>query len=373
MLNLFRIKHSEELLKLLIEGQYISVNEFENELNLSRRSVFYLIKKINQALENQDIDPIQNFSKVGYFLTSTAKKKLLEIFKNSAFNNNLDKVQRSNLICWLLINNSQFSTVALAKRLNVSKNTVLDDINLARRLLSTKGLQISQTSKGKSISGSELTKRLWVLEQLSNPNSAIYSQLNIKAEEALEITYQIHSLEKTTKNYFTDDAVSILSYFLVWLLKRLQNKNNQLPYNSNLSHKEFNSLKWSNELLKKYNIDNYNESYFISNVVNTSQFFKINFENSVVKNILPISYKIIEKFNLISSSQINSYRFAHALTTHLVSTFYRAKFKVPFHNKNLHKIVSSYSELFSFTKYAITPFENFIHESLTNDEVSLIA
>ena len=68
MLNLD--KRCQEILKrLMYAGGYLKIQDLADEMQISRRSVYYDITKINEWLEDQEIDPLVQERGKGIFVT----------------------------------------------------------------------------------------------------------------------------------------------------------------------------------------------------------------------------------------------------------------------------------------------------------------
>lgn len=376
MINYTKIKHGNDLLNFLIEqSDYATIDDLKVQLNLSRRGVFYVLKRVNEALLADDLEPVTNILGAGYYIQSETKKSLLEHFSDAqATIDQLSKHQRCQLIIWELINHQALSLTHLAARFNVSKHTVISDLRQVRQTLATHRLEIVQGTTGKFLAGSEITQRNWVLEALNDRSSILYSQIDINPSRLIAINTEIHKLEKITGNYFTDDALSTLDEFILWFLDRIKDPQNQLPDSpSRRTTVDSSSIDWSINFLAANDVQNYSEAYFLGRIINTSQFYRVNKTDGLIQRIFPIAREIIDRFNAASSASISPDKLELTLSTHLLSAFYRSKFMIPYHHPNLEQITEGYQELFSFTKYAIRPFEKFINGQLSDDEIALIA
>lgn len=372
MLNFSQIKHADIILNLLINSEsYLSISDILDSTLISRRSVFYTLKKINNELDENNIDSISNIKGLGYYLTDNAKKSInLELAKTY---NKISKYDRQVLIIWDLVNNRIISNKSCMDKFGISNHTAIEDINSIISILKERDLTVIQTRKGKILSGSTVSGRLWILEQLNNRVSLIHKLITINSDTKLIIENHLHFLESESGNYFTENAISILTEFIGWLLNFINKQNNLLsdvPLGY-LSQSNINST-WATKLLSQFNISNKFESLFLSQIINTIQFSQINDSNELTKKVQFIAKEIIEKFNTISGSNIKSNSMELALTTHLLSTLYRTNLQINYSHPDINDFVTSHNELFIFTKYAITPFEKFINKKLSDDEISLI-
>lgn len=377
MINFTKVKHGNELLDLLSQANnYLTVDALEISLHLSRRGVFYLLHRISQELDDVNLDPILNLHNVGYFLTPETKKSLTANFGQGSnqIYSSLSKEKRQTLITWYLINNTTISINDVVQKFNVSNHTAIADLNSIKQLLFRRGLKLQQTTTGKQIFGAEVTIRGWVLEQLNDAQSLIYGFIKPDPASIDFIQKKLHQLEQNSKNYFSDDAIMMMSEFILWLINRLSYKVNTLTSlpNSYKSSKNYDT-KWAYSLLTYFNINNLFESVFLAQIVNATQFYQVNKSNELINRIQPITRDIIDRFNALSGSDIPAYLLENSLTTHLVSTYYRATFGIKYTHPDLKTIINNYHELFVFTQMAVRPFESFANCHLSDDEIALIA
>lgn len=372
MLNLSQIKHANTILNLLINNDsYMTVDDLQNAALISRRSVFYTLKKINVELNANNLDSISSLKGVGYYLTDETKNSInLELTKTY---NKIPKYDRQVLIIWDLINHGMISNRSCMTKFNISSHTAIEDITSVTKILKKRNLNVEQRRQGKILTGSSVSSRLWILEQLNTRLSPIHKLINIDADTNATIEESLHDLETKSGNYFTENAIEILTEFISWLLpfvKDTSNNLNDVPDSYASQSKKV--VCWADTLLAQFDIVNKYESLFLSQIINTIQFSQINDSDELTQQVQQIAHQMIEKFNSISGSNIESNSLELSLTTHLLSTLYRTNLQINYAHPDINDFVSSHNELFIFTKYAVTPFEKFINKKLSDDEISLI-
>jgi transcriptional antiterminator/mannitol/fructose-specific phosphotransferase system IIA component (Ntr-type) len=344
-------------------------------LHLSRRGVYYLLRQINRELTSHHLDEISNVHNIGYFMTQSSKKTLKNYNKKEQEKpSTVSKQQRQTLIFWELINGACISINDIVTEYNVSNHTAIADLTAIKQQLKKRNLDLTQTTKGKLLTGSEVSIRTLVLEQLNDSQSLIYGLIDPDPDKINFIQNQLHELEQVSKNYFSDDALLMISEFTLWLINRLSSSKYLLTKRSNsLKITNQTALAWAKNLLIHYDIVNEFEAAFLTQIINASQFYKVNKSDELIRKIEPITRNVIDKFNNVSGSNIPPYKLETSLSTHLLSTFYRATFGIKYTHPNLHSFIQNYHELFIFTKMAIQPFEEFVNTTLSDDEIALIA
>ncbi|MCH4199652.1 helix-turn-helix domain-containing protein, partial [Clostridium tyrobutyricum] len=299
MIRFSHTRHGDELLNLLISAdRYLSLQELQEHLKLSRRSVFYVLKKVNEEFKKKGLDSIQRIGGVGYYLTP---ENIEYLSKNRYFSNFLlkplfSRMEREQFIIWKLINSERVSLSTITSTSNISKNTAISDLKNIDRELKKYGLKLTKSKSGRKIEGSEIDQRNWVYEQLSKHNSLVYSQLSNDPSKLSQINSYLHNLEKITGNYLTDDALMIISTFILWYLNRI-NRNKQKLLKDVLENDivdDSAALKCTKEFLYKRGIINEAETRYLVKMINSSQFSKINQADITIRKLIPITRAIVD-------------------------------------------------------------------------------
>lgn len=375
-MELTEIKHGEAIIDLLLEPKtYVSFIKFHEVLHISRRTFFYTLKKLNAYLDEHDLDMVQNMKGVGYYLPDDTKQVLVkQTKKNTPKLAVFPQKERHILIMLSLINNERVSLELTQKRFHITHHTAVSDLKMTKQLAHKYHLTVESESTGTTITGTERNQRNWFLSALSEHGALINSVLEIDPHQALAITELLHTLETLTGNYFSDDALSILITFFSWYLKRLADPSKQLqPSNSDVLDPSAIIEKWAGTVLSKYHIQNIAEQLFITYLVKSGQFIHINTNDTLAHSMTPIVKQIIKRFNDVSGSQIAVDSLELPLLTHLLSTYYRVKYRVTFTQPSLKTIQEQYSELIFFTRLALKPFEDFVQQKLPEEEITLVA
>jgi len=377
MIHFSYTKHGDKLLNLLINAdRYLSLQELQDRLKLSRRSVFYVLKKVNDELEQNNLDPIQRIGTTGYYLTpdNIAQLNKEQYLSDSTMEPKLNHLEREQLIIYKLINSEKVSLLTIASSLNISKNTAISDLKNVRSELKKYGLKLIKTKQGQELEGSEIAQRNWIYEQLSKHSEVIYNQLSNDPSKLSQVNTYLHQLEKITGNYLTDDALMTIITFILWYLNRTSNADNLLINTlENVRFEDSTDLKWTKEFLNKNGIINEAEANYLLKMINSSQFSKVNQQDLTIKKLIPITRAIVDRFNKVAGVTIPPKNLENSLTTHLLSTYNRVKCNISYKHPILKQIEVEYHQLFSLTRYSVYYFEKFISMRLSNDEIALIA
>ncbi|MFT8812196.1 BglG family transcription antiterminator [Oenococcus sp.] len=371
-------RHVSQMLGLLMNSKdVITVPEFQKHLAISRRTVYYSIAKINTFLNQEGIDTVSSIKNLGFYLSEQSRKELQNIENKNRENTNEDlfnfsKEQRIKTIIWSLINNDKISLTTIETTFNVSRNTADNDFKHVNLLMAQCGLKLITSHEGHKIIGPEIKKRNWVYEHFLNEDPILFSLLTSSVNPSPDINIFLKEFEKMTGNFFTDDAFVYLSAYLSWYLNRIKDSTNRLA-NTHTIPSNLLALEWAQKFLFKHCIVNLGEAGYLIDLVHSSQFVKANSEYGGIQEILPIAKKIIFRFNRATGVELKLDSLQVNLATHLLAAYYRIKFGISYKNSNLNTIKNKYSELFSFTKFAVKPFEQFVKKTIPDDEIALIA
>ncbi|MBU9788447.1 PTS sugar transporter subunit IIA [Lentilactobacillus sp. G22-6] len=372
MIKFSKYKHGNELLNILEESDsFIPATDLMDKLHLSRRSVFYLINKVNKELDGHELFGITNIQNMGYYLPEETAKELQTVREAPVFNG-LTLAQRTLIIPFILISRNYSSLSYLSSYLSVSKNTIIRDLSSVEDTLKKQQLEIVNTNKGKTVKGEELDKRRWVYEN-SDDLIQIYEQ-QTKVTINPVVPKQLELLEKITGNSLTDDAKVMLKCYLTWYLKRVKNPSMNLVDKNPDPHFSL-AFTWANSLLQDSGVHNRSEAEYLTRIVNSRQFSFVNWDDPLIQTLKPITNSIIQRFNEVAGVSINPNEnsLVSNLTVHLLSTYYRAKFNINYRHPSLDQIKVSYQETFDLTRIAVQPFEAFLKKKISDDEVALIA
>lgn len=232
-------QRSRAILSHLSQAQgYVTASEIMETFNVSRRTIYYDIGKINDWLEANQFPVVQHARSAGFQLDQRAARQIPEKlgtmqqlhYEYSA------KERRAWLAVYLLARNRPLYLESLMEKTRVSRNTVIEDVKGLRGEVSHYGLQLEFDRKqGYVIKGLEENKRqalVFYLQQLMPKQSwkALIEQLLMvfsdnadfldaeKVEEVMEI---VAASEKELGIQYTDDFLQSLSLRILVFVCRL--------------------------------------------------------------------------------------------------------------------------------------------------------
>ncbi len=377
---------------------YTSAEDLSSTFKISKRTLYYIFNALNKELLSKKLEPIQNVRNEGYYLKKDTKEKILkagDIIEESA-PIKYSKDERCNIdILLSLISTKKVTLEWLAEIENISRNTVITDIDRARRLLEKSNLTLMNDPKhGYWLSGKEEDVRWWFHEFISH-HSKLYTEI-ISSElfqhlidcetenQFIHVTGTwLEDVERLTGKHFSDDAMNILSVFIPFVIQRMKRNKTIDPikeYELNVL-RTYPEYELVSQLLKFFDINPKiyeNEVFYIETLLLSSQ---INFISSESKyapqkftGLDAIVEKVILRFQQISGIDFdNIYELKKNLYVHLLACYYRVRYGVKYQNRLLKEIKKNYGNVFSFTRFSIQPFEAFCKHSISEDEISLIS
>lgn len=381
------IKHAPELIKVLSNStEPMPIDLIEERLQLSRRSLYYTIKRLNSALNDEGLDGITNLRGAGYLLPDDTKEALAtraqqakpaksfqQLFHQHFYFPHLRQDDRQLLMVFALISRRHTSLNQLVSCFGVSKNTIITDLKQLQKTIAN-GLIITNTRQGKIVKAPEKIQRRWVFSHFDHLVQLINSHITYTPHSLYEQQLQI--LEEITAKSFTEHALKLLSIFIQWTIERLKNRpDTLLPMPQSESDCPSMTVVWASSFFNDLGIfQNHGESAFLDEIISTQALRQVDPEDPLIQQLRPVTSQIIKRFNNLTGVHLptQSGQLVEGLTTHLVSTYYRVKYHLHYHNPLLKQIKHQYRETFEITRAVLQPFNKIAHEKLNDDEIALI-
>lgn len=146
---------------LLISNDRLTVQEVSNRIDINKRSIYYNICKINEWLENNNVEQIVVNGK-GLQLNESQKNKIKELLKkipNSIDYQFLPKERINIIIVSLVAKSGKIYVESLIEKCGVSRNSILSDLKIVENKLKEFNLTLNYNIKdGYFISGDVIKK-----------------------------------------------------------------------------------------------------------------------------------------------------------------------------------------------------------------------
>lgn len=160
-----------ELLRLLHKDEYTTAYRISQRLEISEKTARNYIKEVNELMSSYDIKIISKHG-YGYKLIAENDKRINELIENKKnLKNHLpsNSSERKSAIILNIIKNPMSTAIeGFAKKLYVSRNTIVRDMSSISEILSECELVLKKQTDGSfKILGDEKNKRLFIVKNLN--------------------------------------------------------------------------------------------------------------------------------------------------------------------------------------------------------------
>ncbi|MBZ9536913.1 HTH domain-containing protein [Cytobacillus oceanisediminis] len=247
-----------EIIFHLLVNQSTSLTRIEGDVPDKKISPKEQIHFINKYLRTNKIPPISIDYDGRVKLEDKTREYLYHILKSSKFIN-LDylspEVRMSLIILLLLTSSSYYSLQGLADFVDVSKNTLLNDIKIIKERVKGYSVQVEYSrTKGYKIIGTEYNLRKLLVTELKTlllhdfAIPLLEKKKFIVRNELFLLEQRLLKVEKALKISFTDEQIEHLPIILTLLIKRMKAYNRE----------------WFSEI-KRFDLENTNELEILKN------------------------------------------------------------------------------------------------------------
>lgn len=139
MALLYMSERSKRLLNVLLtQSDYISLNHLAKALDVSRRTVYYDISKVNIWLEQAGIAPLEVVSKKGLFVPTGEREKIQACLDADGAEQIyiFSPIERcKGIICYIIYADEAVYLEQLTECFEVSRNTIFSDLKIVTEQL----------------------------------------------------------------------------------------------------------------------------------------------------------------------------------------------------------------------------------------------
>lgn len=172
---------------LLLENENPqSIQTIQNELDISRRTVYYIVNKINDVFYELRMEPINNKRGHGYYLTADQKKVVDSILHSDRTLQNLSPDERVHyLICWMMYPKTNIHIEDIMELFDISRNSVFNDLKDLKSEIEKYDVSLYFDIKnGYMINGQVFSKRALLLYYLK----ILLKKIHYKSIEFLDVS-----------------------------------------------------------------------------------------------------------------------------------------------------------------------------------------
>lgn len=180
-------KSQKEFLMLLLENENPqSIQSIQDQLDISRRTVYYIVNKINDIFYELRMEPINNKRGYGYYLTADQKKVVDSILHSDRTLQNLSPDERVHyLICWMMYPKTNIHIENIMELFDISRNSVFNDLKDLKSEIEKYDVSLYFDIKnGYMINGQVFSKRALLLYYLK----ILLKKIHYKSFEFLDVS-----------------------------------------------------------------------------------------------------------------------------------------------------------------------------------------
>ena len=364
------------LLYLLYLDEYITIQDLSIEKNISKRSVYYDLCKINDWLQSYHIDLIVIERKKGIYLNEKQRQAIINLLKNVSKNSMylFSPMERVKIIiCSILKRTKPIFIEDFINLCHVSRNTIISDLKVVVTKLQESKLVLTYENKeGYVIKGDVIRKRSVFFLMFANL-ADLYKKKIIPLENEEKID-ELYSRLKKVENKLHADYVSGVLFSIAVFFASLSSRSEVLIFSIRdkieISHTD------EYKLVCKYFSDfNESEQYYLSLHLLGSrlQTIPITLMKESDEESYTLAKALVAEFSRIACVEFDEIEeIEQALFAHLKTSLYRYRYGIQLSNPMLNDIKTQYPELFGITKKACEYLEQQIGVPIPDGEVAYI-
>lgn len=375
-------KRSTAVLQVLLQAAtFISVQELMKQFQVSRRTIYYDIEKINDWLCQQELEFVQYTYGKGFFLNDQVKDQVAKQISHvmpSAYLSVEDRKIYVALMC--ILRGGKIGTQQLMDETEVSRNTVLQDIKDLKNKWVKKGISLTYSYKdGYEVKGSESDIRnllyIHITELLSQHQEELLKRV-MKADYEYSMIYHwLVECEDKLGMAFTDKMLTQLAYMLTCCIQRIGGKR---YVDALITRKD--ELEKTRQYKALQEIESVlgfdfppHEKHYLATVLLSAKVNVVNQADSDdwMRSIVKEMVSRFQAYACVVFEDRN--RLEQNLYIHLKTAYYRLLYNIHLPNPMLSAIQTKYQDIVELTKKALLPLESSLQTRINEDEISYFA
>lgn len=363
---------------LLLHEDYVSILELAKKLNVSRRSIYYDLNKINEWCEEHDIPMIFVERSKGLYLTKVQREKIhpLIVLSDVTYTVYQPQERVAIIICQLMAQSYPSFIDSLSNLCDVSRNTVFNDLKSVRKKLEKYGLSlVFETHVGYSIEGSIMRKRavfLYYLEiLLPFIKQKVFDHQKVvefyHRKKVDELYRRLKRIEEKLKTSYVQGVLTSLATLLYVIMRKedvidLEDVDiHEISRSSEFSivQAEFTELSLHEQI--------YLAMHFLGSRVQVAA------KTSVNGEILEMANELVDRFEKLACINFESRdQLISMLAHHLNMSIYRYQYGIQLGNPLMEDIRKSYADLYDITAKAVMSLKKNLGYPIAPSEIAYI-
>lgn len=371
---------SNNFINELVRNPNIKSKDLERKYKLSRRQIDYSFEKINYWLKTNNFPIITRTRQGAFIVDPVIVQTLMPNSKDETmFTKVMNEEDRVRTILLMVISSfEELSIVHFTSELDVSKNTVLNDLKRAKDIVSKYDLIIHYSRReGYLLQGKEFDIRRLLLGLvqamlvMSHGKELIENIANIKQTELDGIHKRIETIENDLGLKFTDEKIEMLPYVFSIILKRINKglliKQASINYKQLSDTKEYRATE--KMLSEVQSIPEEERLYMTLHILSTNVYWSEQMTTDVMPELEAALEEMLLLFEKSSCILIqNKAQLLDKLLLHVKPAYYRIKYHLTEVMEVENPISEELKELHHLVKKSTSPLSQFIGVKVPDSE-----
>ncbi|MGG1698111.1 BglG family transcription antiterminator [Bacillus zhangzhouensis] len=385
-------KRGTTLLSMLIHTtSYLSIEDLQNRLNVSTRTVYSEIKRMNSWLKTHELSGVQRKDQLGYYLLTHEKEVIIQKANTILVGSDYEpcvKERRAILLLSIACSEKRLKIDDFMKLTKVSRNTLLEDMKQLKEALSKQQLTLHyQAACGYLISGEERMIRLALKPYIHSIRTMIKNEKEfpsfwLKGPISYKrLKHLLEQSEQELKLEFADDMLDQLSLDLFFYFKRM--KLGRAVYISNEEKRTLqetdeclSAIRFMTQIQKETSLHVHDdEIYFLSTLWLSAKKQKFPSSKKPVEHLIrTIARQMIfdfQRYACISFQEPEALE--QNLTMHLIPAYYRLIYHVGIINELTDSMKKTQPEVFEITQKVAGHLEKVTCSKMSDHEIAYVA
>lgn len=368
-------KSQKEFLMLLLENENPqSIQSIQDQLDISRRTVYYIVNKINDVFYDLRMEPINNKRGQGYYLTSDQKKVVDSILHSDGTLQNLSPDERVHyLICWMMYPKANIHIENIMELFDISRNSVFNDLKDLKSEIDKYDVSLYFDIKnGYMINGQVFSKRALLLYYLK----ILLKKIHYKSIEFLDVseveTFYSRLQQISLKMHNEYDDYNLLA--IACLLNIVHYVDEKFDF----SILELRDLEKTEELhmIDKYfqDLNVHERLYLTIHLLGSKAGSVIRLDDSQRDiQLFELALHLVDLFERQTSCDISEKNeLVNSLYMHFKLSMYYYQLSIQISNTLLEDVKENYGNLYQMIKNLCESMDDEFHFILTDSEISYI-
>ncbi|WP_079475676.1 BglG family transcription antiterminator [Marinococcus halophilus] len=378
-------ERDNEILSELIRNPSVTSMALEEKYQLTRRQLGYSMNKVNDWLLSKDL-PVIERTRQGHFIIDQS------VYTNFGMDEEIIAAEKPvltgkqriyYLIMMLIGSEEPLSLNHFTSELQLSKNTVLNELKEVQQYLDDYHLSIKYSRKeGYLVEGKEFQIRKLLMNVtyqllfMQEGASRIKKIAGIGEEELDDYRKRIENVESKLSLKFTDEKLETMPYILALILKRIKKgfaiNTFSIQYEELSDTKEYQATE---EIFKKNEHIPMEERLFVTLHLLTVSVYSTSFpmEDDVIPNLGAATDDMLRQFEKSACVYLHERdQLLDKLLQHIKPAYYRIKYQLSETSSTQVPLSKEFKALHHLVKQSTAPLEKLIGSPIPDSESSFI-